>query len=161
MTIPMQPSIKKLYETDYHQWVEETVQRLQEQDFESVDWENLIEEIADLSRRQRDKLKSLLTRLFEHLLKLGYWKSERKYSGNHWKGEIRVFRASLVDTLTDSPSLKPYFAQVFEKCYNTARKVASDVSGLPLETFPVEPIATPEQVLDENWFPSPLDEDSN
>ncbi|WP_179051981.1 DUF29 domain-containing protein [Nostoc sp. TCL26-01] len=157
----MQLSSKTLYETDYNQWVEETVQHLQAQDFASVDWANLIEEIIDLSRRQKDKLKSLLTRLFEHLLKLGYWQSEREYNGNHWKGEIRAFRTSLVDVLQDSPSLKPYFVQVFAKCYETARKVASDVSGLPLETFPVDAIATPEEVLDENWFPSLCNENSH
>ncbi|GFE67478.1 hypothetical protein CFPU101_00880 [Chroococcus sp. FPU101] len=64
-----------LYEADYNQWVEETVKQLQNKNYAAVDWENLIEEVADLSGRERDKLESLLTVLFEHLLKIAYWES--------------------------------------------------------------------------------------
>ena len=99
---------KTLYEQDYNQWVELTVRQLQARNFASVDWENLIEEVADLSRRERSKLKSLLTRLWEHLLKLSYWESEREYNQAHWKGEIRNFRKQIKDLLENSPSLKPY-----------------------------------------------------
>jgi hypothetical protein len=39
-----------LYETDYLQWIETIVEKLQSQDYANVDWENLIEEIADMGR---------------------------------------------------------------------------------------------------------------
>jgi hypothetical protein len=39
------PSLKTdnqtLYETDYLQWLEKTVEKLQSQDYGNVDWENL------------------------------------------------------------------------------------------------------------------------
>ncbi|MGK7893196.1 MAG: DUF29 family protein [Xenococcus sp. (in: cyanobacteria)] len=35
-----------LYDTDYNLWLEETVKRLQDKDFNAIDWENLVEEIA-------------------------------------------------------------------------------------------------------------------
>lgn len=45
------PSLKSdrhtLYETDYLQWIETTAEKLRSQDYENVDWENLIEEIED------------------------------------------------------------------------------------------------------------------
>ena len=47
----------------------------------SLDLENLIEEVSDLSRREKKKLKNLLIKLFEHLLKLTYWRAtpRRRY----------------------------------------------------------------------------------
>jgi hypothetical protein len=67
---------KTLYDADCNLWVLETVKQLESKDFESVDWENLIEEVSDLSRRDKRKLESSLTQLIEHLLKIKYWQSE-------------------------------------------------------------------------------------
>jgi hypothetical protein len=44
---------KKLYETDYHLWVLETVKQLQNQEWDCVDWEDLLDEVLDLSRREK------------------------------------------------------------------------------------------------------------
>ena len=153
MSTQIKPTLNKLYQQDYNQWVELTVKQLQEEKFAGVDWENLIEEVADLSRRERSKLKSLLTRLWEHLLKLGYWESEREYNQGHWKGEIRNFRKQIKDVLKNSPSLKPYLLDIFAECYQDAREIIADRSQLPLENFPLKPIGTIEQILDENWLP--------
>ena len=64
MLIREKSSTKTLYDADYNLRVLETVKQLESKDFESVDWENLIEEVSDLSR------------LIEHLLKIKYWQSE-------------------------------------------------------------------------------------
>ena len=144
---------KELYQADYHLWIVETVKQLQNQNFERVDWENLIEEISDLARRDKKKLKSLLRNLLEHLLKLGYWESEVKRNQAHWKAEIRNFRKQIKDELEDSPSLKPYLDEMIGECYQDAREIVSDRSQLPLNHFPKEPIVNLEQVLDENWLP--------
>jgi (2Fe-2S) ferredoxin len=114
---------KTLYDTDFNQWIEETVKKLQNKDFEAIDLENLIEEVKDLSRNQKNALKSLLMKLFEHLLKLTYWESERDYNGKHWKAEIRNFRIELQDLLKDSPSLKPYLVSVFSDCYQAEKQM--------------------------------------
>jgi hypothetical protein len=76
MIAKIKSTSKTLYEADYSLWVQETVRQLQNRDFDALDLENLIEEVLDLSRRDRQKVKSLLKRLFEHLLKLKYWQSE-------------------------------------------------------------------------------------
>lgn len=144
---------KSLYETDYHLWVLETVKQLESRDLAALDWENLIEEVSDLSRRDRKKLRSLLKRLLEHLLKLQYWQSELPYNQNHWKGEVRNFRQLIKYELEDSPSLKSYLEEVFIPTYQDALRVVSDKSGLVIHDFPKLPIATLEQVLDEEWFP--------
>jgi len=148
-----QPTKKSLYETDYNLWVLETVKQLENKEFNTVDWENLLEELSDLSRREKRKLKNLLRRLFEHLLKLNYWQAEIEANRGHWEAEIANFRKQIKDQLADSPSLKPYLEEIFAECYQDGREIAAARSRLPLNTFPEQPIATLEKVLDENWLP--------
>jgi hypothetical protein len=144
---------KQLYESDYYLWVVETVKQLQDQNFEQIDWDNLIEEVSDLGRREKKKLKSLLRNLWEHLLKLKYWQSELERNQSHWKGEIRNFRKQIRDELEESPSLKNYLHDISAQCYEDAKEIVSDKSEIPLERFPEQPIAPLEQVLDEDWLP--------
>jgi hypothetical protein len=70
----------------------------------------------------------------------------------HWLGEIRTFRREIKDELKDSPSLKPYILEIFDECYQDARLEASDRSQLPLDIFPLIPIGSLEQIL-EDWLP--------
>ena len=144
---------KQLYESDYYLWVVETVKQLQDQNFEQIDWDNLIEEVSDLGRREKKKLKSLLRNLWEHLLKLKYWQSELERNQSHWKGEIRNFRKQIRDELEESPSLKNYLHDISAQCYEDAKEIVSDKSQIPLERFPESAIAPLDQVLDENWLP--------
>jgi hypothetical protein len=145
--------LSNLYDTDYHLWVLETVQFLENKAFNSLDLPNLIEEVVDLSRRDKRKLESLLTLVFEHLLKLKYWESERVRNQGHWKAEILSFRKQIKKELKASPSLKPYLLNIWDECYQDGREIASTRSLLPLDLFPEEPIADLNQVLDENWLP--------
>jgi len=153
MTAQSQQAQQQLYETDYNLWVLETINKLKNQDFQTIDWENLIDEVSDLGRREKRRLESLLTRLLEHLLKLKYWDSERELNKNHWQREIRNFRKQIKRDLKASPSLKSYLAEKFSELYQDARELVSDASGLSLEHFAESPIAPLEQVLDENWLP--------
>ena len=59
MVVELKTTSKKLYDTDYNLWVMETVNQLEHKDFDAIDLENLIEEVSDLSRRDKKKLKSL------------------------------------------------------------------------------------------------------
>lgn len=153
MVVESKQEQKQLYETDYNLWVLATVKQLQNQDFETLDLENLIDEVFDLSRREKQKLRSLLKILVEHLLKLKYWQSQVKDNEAHWKREILNFRQQLQEILADSPSLKPYIKEVYPECYQKGRQLAATASELPLESFPFEPIADLNQVLDQNWLP--------
>lgn len=153
MVVELKQLHTNLYDSDYHLWVEETVRRLEAKDFDNIDLVNLIEEVSDLSRRQKKKLKNLLIKLFEHLLKLKCWKAERINNKGHWEGEILNFRQQINDELQDSPSLEPYLSEILIECFQKGRALASKRSQLPLETFPDSPIGDMEQVLDEDWLP--------
>jgi hypothetical protein len=149
----MNITIPTLYDTDYQLWLETTLEQLRRGDFQAVDWQNLLEELADLGKNDRRALESLLTRLLEHLLKLAYWESEREHNQRGWKKEIRNFRIQLKKILKDSPSLKPYLASILEECYLDARKLLIDETGLDASVFPLEVLASLEKILDENWLP--------
>jgi hypothetical protein len=148
---------RDLYEIDHHLWVLETIRNLEQRQFESLDLQNLIEEISDLSRRDKRKLESLLTLIFEHLLKLKYWSSERERNQAHWEAEILNFRKQLQRELKASPSLKSYLVEIFDECYQDGREIAATRSRIALETFPKEAIANLEQAIDQNWLPSLVD----
>ena len=139
---------KILYETDYNQWVNETVQQLRERKFDGVDWDNLIEEIEDMGKSQKRALESFLTRLVEHLLKLSYWESEKKRNGNHWKSEIVNFRYQIHKRLKESPSLRPELESIYAEIFPVAIKSVSQL--FPLEKDAYIPL---EKTLDNDWFP--------
>ncbi len=55
--------------------------------------------------------------------------------------------------MEDSPSLKNYYQEVFNKCYQNARKEASIETGLKLNIFPeLSPFSLPE-TLDQDYLP--------
>ncbi|MFO5472061.1 MAG: DUF29 domain-containing protein, partial [Dolichospermum sp.] len=58
-----------LTQTDYALWIEETINLLKEQNYHSVDWEDLIEEIESLGRSQKRELRNRLITMLEHCLK--------------------------------------------------------------------------------------------
>ncbi|MBE9243054.1 MULTISPECIES: DUF29 domain-containing protein [Microcystis] len=149
----MNITIPNLYDSDYQLWLENTINQLRRGDFQAVDWPNLLEELADLGKNNRRALKSLLTRLLEHLLKLTYWQSQRDYNQAGWKKEIRNFRLQIADLLADSPSLKSYLREILAKCYLDARNLLIDETELDASIFPGELLANLEEILDENWLP--------
>jgi hypothetical protein len=139
---------KILYETDYNQWVNETVQQLRERQFDGVDWDNLIEEIEDMGKSQKRALESFLTRLVEHLLKLSYWESEKERNGNHWKSEIVNFRYQIHKRLKESPSLRPELESIYAEIFPVAIKSVSQLFPLSIDAY-----ISLEKTLNNDWFP--------
>lgn len=152
MVTSTEPTTQTLYDQDYYLWLKTTINQLRTGQFSAVDLENLLEELETMGRSEKRAIESLLTNLLVHLLKLKYWDNEREISQGHWQGEVRTFRRQIKKSLKDSPSLKPYILEIFDECYQDARKEASDRSQLPIDTFPLIPIGSLEQILDENWF---------
>ena len=142
-----------LYEQDYYLWIEETRSLLENHQFSDLDLDNLIEEISDMGKSQRQSLKSYLTRLLEHLLKLVYWQSELEYNQRGWKNEIRNFRRAIKRIIADSPSLQPYLIEIFDNSFQEARISFIELSGMAENLVSLAPICTIEQALNEDWFP--------
>ncbi|WP_124977008.1 DUF29 domain-containing protein [Aphanothece sacrum] len=141
---------QNLYDRDYLLWLEKTVQLLTDGKLKELDIPNLIEEIKDMGISQKKALKSNLKVIFWHLLKYKYQPEKRS---NSWLSTLFEHRDRLEEDFADSPSLKPFFLENFEQCYQKARKQASIETGLSIETFPINCPFTPEQVLDSEYLP--------
>ena len=152
MVTSTQTTTQTLYDQDYYLWIRTTINQLRTGQFSAVDLENLLEELETMGKSEKRAIESLLTKLLVHLLKLKYWDSERERNQGHWLGEIRTFRKQIKNSLKDSPSLKPYILEIFNECYHDARLEVSDRSQLPLDIFPIIPIGSLEQILDD-WLP--------
>lgn len=145
-----QISTKTLYEQDFNLWLEETVNLLKNRQLDQLDYDNLIEEIESMARKDKRALESNLEQILMHLLKWQYQKNKRN---NSWRYSIIEHRNRLKKDFRDSPSLKPYFDDVLEDCYQTAREFASEQTGLDIKIFPIDIPFNKEQILSSNYLP--------
>ncbi|MBE9228005.1 DUF29 domain-containing protein [Phormidium sp. LEGE 05292] len=141
---------KSLYQTDYLKWIETTVAKLRMRDYSHIDWENLIEEVEDMGRSERRSFKTNLVILLMHLLK---WKYQPEFRSGSWKGSIVEHRRYIRKALKDSPSLKPFLAEVFAECYTDAVEQASAETGLFMEMFPEFCPYSSDEVLSAEFLP--------
>ncbi|MBE9203452.1 DUF29 domain-containing protein [Synechocystis salina LEGE 06099] len=139
-----------LYDTDFNLWIEQTVRQLKQGDVQSLDLENLIEEIESMGRSDKREVYSRLKVLFLHLLK---WKYQPQKRTGSWKNTIDEQRDQLSLILADSPSLNPYVQTIFADCYLKGRKGASNETDLPLSNFPVDCPFSLAEILDAEFFP--------
>jgi hypothetical protein len=146
----MKTKLSQLYETDFNLWIEQTVNHLKKGNLQALDLDNLIEEISDMGRNNRREVFSRLKVLLMHLLK---WQYQPEKRTNSWINTIDEQREQLELILRDSPSLKPYLADIFAECYQKEVRGTVNETNLPKETFPVDCPFTQEQVLNWDYFP--------
>ena len=140
----------KLYEQDFCLWIETTANLLKEGQFSQLDIENLVEEIETMGRSEKNALESNLIVVFLHLLK---WQYQPDKHSRSWESSILEHRRRIHKAIKNSPSLKPFLANVFAGCYQYGIKKASIETGLSLTVFPTEPPFTIDEILDEDFLP--------
>ena len=147
----MQPS-NQLYERDTAAWAQASANLLREHRFSELDIEHLVEELEDMGKSERRALESHLVVLLMHLLKWQYQPGLRTTS---WKLSIANARQSIDDTLQDSPSLAPRFAdaEFIYRAYSKARRLAAIETGLDVLTFPEQCQYLASQ-LQAEWLPA-------
>lgn len=152
MKAPIFPSnAQALYETDYLQWIEVTVQKIQSQEYGAVDWENLVEEIEDMGRRERQSLESNFIVLAIHLLK---WQFQPQQRSGSWESSILEHRRRVNKALKDSPSLNSYLVSFEAEGYKEAVKQAKAETSLPLGAFPPDCPYRLVDMLKDDFLPS-------
>jgi hypothetical protein len=107
-----------LYDRDQHLWLEEAIAKLRVKDFQSLDLVHLIEELEIVAGRDRAEIENRLGVLLAHLLKRLYVQSEYDYRG--WEVTIREQRRHLKIALQQSPSLKRFFVEAFDRAWQDA-----------------------------------------
>ena len=104
-----------LYDRDQYLWLEEAIAKLRVQDFQGLDLVHLIEELEIVAGRDRAEIESRLGVLLAHLLKRLYVQSDYDYRG--WEITIREQRRHLRIALQQSPSLKRFFVEAFDRAW--------------------------------------------
>lgn len=142
-----------LYEEDFHVWAQRQAELLRARHFDRLDLENLIEEVEDLSRRERDQVESYAETVIEHLLKLALSPAPRPRRG--WLVTVDKQRAKLARKLTTS--LRNHLQMELPNLYAGVRRpVARALAGIGVKEAAL-PTACPytlEQILDADWFPT-------
>jgi hypothetical protein len=149
-----------LYDNDLQLWIEQTIQQLQNHEFESLDIEHLIEELVDLGKSEKNTLRSNLKILLAHLLKLKIQHDAPDSMKGSWYSSVVEHRQRVLDNLADTPSLKSFLVEAIEKAYPDARKVAIKEGkfakfGVRIPAESDYPITFPfsiEQILNEDFY---------
>jgi hypothetical protein len=152
--------LKTLYETDTAAWSERQAAALraaaQGGSNQPLDWENLAEEIEGLSKSLRLGLRSQISRIIQHHIKLEH--SPAVDPRNDWRHTIRQARLEICHILEDSPSLRREIARMIEEETGRAVQLAirdleehDEIDRLELPTLRRASF-TEEQVLGD-WFP--------
>jgi hypothetical protein len=141
---------QSLYDRDYALWIDRTVADLRAGNLRDLDLENLIEEIEDMGRSQKQALRSNLKIVLMHLLKYAFQPEKRS---NSWRSTLREHRDRLSEALCDSPSLKRHVEESLDDSYGKALKLAADETGLPRSTFPEANPFSLEEIFDPEYLP--------
>jgi len=145
------------YEEDFVLWTRHQAALIRAGRFDLIDWENVAEEIESLGIGDRRELGSRLEVLMMHLLK---WQFQPMHRSRSWRSTIRNQRGRTERVLKQSPSLRREVAGLSREEYAVAREAASSETGFALRTFPKSLPYSPEQILNEDFFPGPIDEKS-
>ena len=136
------------YNSDFYSWTQQQAQLLRQGAWSQLDLENLIEEIANMGKSQRDATASHLLIVMMHLLK---WQYQPQRRSSSWRDSIVNGRIQIEDLLDNNPSLKPQVQGLIESRYVKARRYASRETALPLSTFPAQCPFSNEQIISDWW----------
>jgi hypothetical protein len=139
-----------LYDQDYYLWSQKMATLLRAKNWHELDIENIAEEIESLGRSEKRALESNLKIILIHLLK---WKYQSDKQTNSWKFTIREHRQRIHKELSESPSLKPYLAEIFPDVYEDARQLAADETGLDITIFASECPFSLEDIQNPDFLP--------
>jgi len=158
--------LSALYDEDFVRWTEEQAAALRRakslpaartgRSNLPLDWDNLAEEIESLGKSDRRELRSQITRVLRHLLKLAVSPAAEPRAG--WRATIDETRIEIEGLLEDSPSLRREADSLIKKQIGAAAKLAADdlrQHGEPEQAIGARLAAggfTAEQVLGD-WFP--------
>jgi hypothetical protein len=149
---------ERLYEEDFYAWTRDQSRALRRlaatRPNVALDFEHLIEEVADLGVSQRDAVRSQLRRIIEHCLKLEYSPAHAPRIG--WHETIIDARIMLEDKLTRT--LHRSVQRQLPKLYDQARRSAQGSLRLHGESEAAEalPDVCPYRLADllrHGWYP--------
>jgi hypothetical protein len=146
------PPARNLYEEDFPLWAERQAALLRAGRFDELDLENLIEEVEDLSRRERKSIESYVETILEHFLKLAFSPAERPRRG--WLVTVDKQRVKLARELT--ATLRNHLEAELPALYAGLRRPVTrqlEKDGVRVDALPTACPYPLEQILDPDWYP--------
>ena len=141
-----------VYEKDIIAWANEQASFIRAGRFDLLDIEHLAEEIEDVGKSEQRELENRMAVLLAHLLK---WQFQPTHRGASWQKTIKVQRTQVNRRIQKTPSLKHTLqdAEWWDDAWGDATTQASKETGIDVLKFPEICPWTPEQILDEEFFP--------
>jgi hypothetical protein len=131
-----------LYERDEHEWIAAQISALKSGQMNRLDRQNLIEFLSQMTIRDRRELRSRLTVLLLHLMKVRFQPDRVSAS---WVSTILVQQNEIRSLLEDIPSLGGRADAIAAQAYRDAIRLATRETGLPASRFPTTmPWSVPE-----------------
>ena len=122
--VPKENKSSLLYENDFELWLSQTINQLENQQFDQLDLEHLIEELTDLGKSNKRSLESNLIILIAHLLKLKIQQDAPEMMKSSWLDSVSEHRQRVLYDLEEIPSLKSHLETAIAKVYPSSRKLA-------------------------------------
>ena len=119
-----QTQAAELYHSDGYTWAIEQADALRRRDFAAVDWDNVIEEIEDVGRREKNHWRSCCAKVIKHLLKIEHYREATNEVLRHWMSEIEDFRREMADDIINNPGLQGEYETMFKGAWRTGRDYA-------------------------------------
>ena len=146
------PPVRTLYDEDFPLWAERQAALLRAGRFDELDLENLIDEVEDLSRRERKSIESYVETILEHFLKLALSPAERPRRG--WLVTVDKQRVKLARELT--PTLRNHLEAELPALYGGLRRPVArqlEKDHVPADALPAACPYMLDQILDPDWYP--------
>jgi hypothetical protein len=118
MATRVRPKAEELYEQDFYVWTEVQAELLRQRRFETLDLDNLIEEVEGLGDAKKSAVLSAVSVIIEHLLKLQHSPAQDPRRG--WAESILEHRTRLELELT--PRLRQILAEELPRVYALTRR---------------------------------------
>jgi hypothetical protein len=145
------------YDDDLVLWSERQASLIRAGRLDLVDWQNVAEEIESLAASERRAVGHRIEILMMHLLT---WQFQPVHRSRSWRATIRTQRGRIERLLKQSPSLRREMPEISADRYGLAREMASAETGFALATFPESLPCTPEQILQDDFLPGPIDDET-
>jgi len=139
-----------LYDVDFYKWSQEQAQLLRLNRFNEIDKENIIEEIEDMGKRQKQELRNRLIILLMHLIK---WKYQPILQSRSWASTIKIQRLEIKDHMDENPSLKSILDELIVKAWKSALIKAEYETGIESHHFPQHCPWAFSQFMDDHFWP--------
>ncbi len=149
-----------LYDRDYYAWTQTQAEalRARRSGDNTLDYENLAEEVETLGRSERRACESQIENILAHLLLIEHVGGE---AVAHWRHEVVGFRLELEADLT--PTLSAALPRELDRLYDRALRRVSSKPGLtPVTAFPQACPYGWDDVVGRgaDWIPTPRSEEA-